>query len=225
MRRRISNYIFSLLVFATGFVQAQMIMQNDSMRNPYIPTGVRIGVDVVAPIVAIVSKDFKGWELNADTDFKNSYLVLEVGHWAREMVLENGDYSNSGNYWRVGVDANFLKKDPDKNMFFFGFRFGHSRFNEKLDYIITTPEFGSVPSSLENKNFKANWLELTTGLKVKIMKSFWMGYTGRIKLYPSFSKDQQLQTYDIPGYGLTFKKPWWGFSYYLMYRIPLVKKR
>jgi len=209
-------------LLGVGAVQAQMLIERkDSTRGGYMPTGIRLGVDIVSPIVTFSSKDFKGWEVNADTDFKNTYLAIEVGHWSRDIVLENGNYTNSGNYWRIGVDYNFLKKDPVKNMFFAGFRIGHSKYDEKLDYIITTPEFGSVPNSLENKNFKANWLELTTGLKVKIIKSFWMGYTGRIKLFPGFDKDQQLQTYDIPGYGLTFKKPWWGFSYYLMYRIPI----
>ena len=37
------------------------------------------------------------------------------------ILSEDADYSNDGNYGRIGADVNFLTKDPDKNMFFFGY--------------------------------------------------------------------------------------------------------
>jgi hypothetical protein len=214
-----------MFVGGVTFAQTKEVTNADSSRNVFIPTGIRLGMDAITTVKNFTAPDFKGWEVSADADFRNYYLVAEIGNWKRDIDLNNGHYTNSGNYWRVGVDINFLKKDPIKNMFFIGLRYGHSKYDEQLDYIITTTEFGTVNKSLENTNFKASWLELTTGLKVKVLKAFWMGYTARLKFAPNFNNDQQLQTYDIPGYGLTFKKNWWGFNYYLMYRIPLPKRK
>ena len=196
----------------------------DTVRSEFRPTGIRIGIDAISMIKTASNKDFKGWELQADVDFRNYFLTAEVGHWSRNIVLNNGRYANSGNYFRVGVDANVLKTDPVKNMFFFGFRIGHSKYDESLRYIVMTPIFGTSVKQISNSNITANWIELTTGLKVRVLNSFWMGYTARVKLLPSYSKSQRLQTYDIPGFGLTFKKPWWGFDYYLMFRIPFKKE-
>lgn len=223
MLRKISNYIFSLTLFFFGAVSAQVVEKKDSTQGEFRPTGIRVGVDVISIIKTFAVDDFKGWELQADVDFKDYYLAMDVGGWQRDVNLSNGRYTNAGNYWRVGVDVNFLKKDPIKNMFFFGFRIGHSKYDEALDYTITTKEFGIVNKTVSNKDLKSNWMELTTGLKVKVYKFIWMGYTARIKFLPGLNKDQPFQTYDIPGYGLTFKKPWWGINYYVMFRLPLRK--
>lgn len=220
---RISNYIFSLALTIPFASICQVESIKDSARREFKPTGIRIGIDAVSIIKTATGKDFKGWELQADADFRNYFATVEIGRWSREVELINGQYSNSGNYFRIGVDANVLKKDPIKNMFFFGFRIGHSKYDESLQYQASVPIFGISTKQISNSNMSATWIELTTGLKVRILKSFWMGYTGRVKLLPSYSKTQQLQTYDIPGFGLTFKKPWWGFDYYLMFRIPIKK--
>lgn len=221
MKLKISNYIFSLLLVFACQLQAQVLSKKDSVAKDFLPTGIRIGVDIINPVKDYLTKDFKGWEVQGDIDFRNYYLTAEVGNWARNVTLENGNYTNDGNYWKAGVDVNFMKKDPDKNMFFLGFRVAHSKYDEGATYYIDSTAFGRVDKSLTNIGMKSNWMELTAGLKIKIYKGLWMGYTARIKLFPSFSKDQPLQTYDVPGYGLTFKKPWWGLNYYLMFRIPV----
>jgi Domain of unknown function (DUF6048) len=224
MKLRISNYFFSLTLAISSPLFGQVAGAKDSIRSEFKPTGIRIGMDMISIVKTFSSDNFKGWELQGDVDFRNYYLTAEVGHWSRHIELNNGDYDNNGNYYRIGVDVNFLKKDPVKNMFFFGFRIGHSKYDEKLRYSVSAPSiFRPSYKTIENRNLTSNWLELTTGLKVRINGSFWMGYTARIKFAPGLDKDQQLQTYDIPGYGLTFKKPWWGFDYYVMFRIPLKK--
>jgi Domain of unknown function (DUF6048) len=225
MSLKISSCTFSLVAVLALVASGQPVVKQDSTVGSFKPSGFRVGADVISVVKSYATDDFKGWELNADVDFRNYFLVAEVGHWQRNVVLGNGNYTNNGNYWRAGVDINLLKKDLVKNMFFFGFRVGHSSYDEQLSYTINSSGFGSVDKVLENVGQKSNWLELTTGLKVKIFRSFWLGYTGRIKLLPGINEDQQLQTYDIPGYGLTFKKPWWGMNYYMMFRIPFQKER
>jgi hypothetical protein len=198
--------------------------EKDSVQGSFIPTGIRVGWDALSTVRSFASENFMGWEVSGDVDFRNYFLALEAGHSVRTNILENGAYTNNGNYWRVGIDINMMKKDPLKNMFFMGFRFGHSKYDEQLNYSDTT-DFGIFNKTHVNQGMKSNWIELTTGLKIKVLKNFWMGYTARMKLFASYDKDQNLQSYDIPGYGLTYKTPWWGFNYYLMYRIPIRKAK
>ena len=86
---------------------------------------------------------FDGWELNADVDFYRYYFVVDYGYWARDYVADDGVYSNGGDYVRVGADVNFLKKDPEKNMFFFGMRYGRSAFSEDLTVDKIDPGMGA----------------------------------------------------------------------------------
>jgi hypothetical protein len=199
-------------------VQAQKMIKQDTVSETVRISAIRVAVDLVQPIKTFATQDFSGWEVAADVELKHYYPVVEIGSWSREVGLSNGQYTNNGNYWRIGVDVNFLKKDPVKNMFFFGIRYGHSKYDEQLNYTIITDEFGEVEKSIQNKNVGSGWLELATGLRVKIKGGFWMGYTGRLKFAPGLHEENQLQSYDIPGYGLTFKQPWWGFNYYLMWK-------
>ena len=229
MLPKISNCFFSILFLLPLVVSAQTTAKKDSIKTKidpadFKPTGVRFGWDAINTYRLFIKDNYKGWEVNGDIDFRNYYLAVDVGHSKREVTLSNGDYENSGNYWKAGIDINMMKKDPAKNMLFLGFRVGHSNYNEQLNYSDTT-EFGIFNKTLNNQALKANWFELTTGIKIRIIKGFWMGYTARMKFSASYSKDQNLQTYDIPGYGLTYKKPWWGFNYYLMYRIPIRKNK
>jgi hypothetical protein len=219
-----SSYIFSalLLVSVAGWAQNA---KPDSVRERVRVTAIRVGADLIQPIKTFATNNFSGWEIVADAELKNYYPTIEIGSWQRDVMLNNGRYTNGGTYWRVGVDVNLLKKDPIKNMFFFGLRYGRSQYDESLNYTMETKEFRLVNQQLKNNNMTSGWLEMTTGLRVRVLKNFWMGYTGRIKFAASWAEEQQLQTYDVPGYGLTFKKPWWGFNYYLLYKIPTAGKR
>src|SRR5690606_5077832 len=96
----------------------------------YIPTGVRLGTDALALIRSGYDDSFSGWEVNADIDFRRYFLAVDLGSWQRSIASEQGSYSNDGTYFRIGADMNFLNRDPDKNVLFFGVRYGRSIFSE-----------------------------------------------------------------------------------------------
>lgn len=191
----------------------------------YIPTGIRIGTDIIPPIRALTDDRFKGYEFNVDVDFYRYYFVIEAGHWARDLQTDLDEYTNRGNYFRVGVDMNFLKKDPEKNMFFFGVRYGHGKFSENLTITTEDDVWGSSTDSYANKDVNANWTELTTGLKVRMFGIFWMGYTARYKFWLNTNEPRGFIPHDVPGYGKTYNGDTWGFNYYIMFNIPIMKER
>ncbi len=218
-------FISACLVSFVVNVQGQQ-KKDAKPKKDYSPTGIRVGTDLIDLGKTLAGNTFTGWEVNGDVDFSNYYLALDIGSWAKNVTLKNGDYTNSGTYYRVGVDVNFLGKDKNKNMFFLGFRVGHAYFNESLNYLVTSPNlFPSFTSSVSNENATGSWGEITTGLRVKVWKGLWLGYTARMKLAPSVKSNPNFATYDMPGYGIVQNKPWWGFNYQVFWRFAWKKDK
>lgn len=193
----------------------------DTVRRSFIPTGIRLGADLIPPIYTYAGKSFNGLELSADVDFYRYYLSADIGRWERNFEGTDSRYSNSGNYYRMGVDINFLKKDPDRNMLFFGMRYGRSRFDEKLERMVADPVWGTRSEVQSVEGRSAGWMEITGGLRVKMYRFIWMGYTVRYKFALHTSGTGVLDVYDVPGYGSTAKPVTWGFNYLIMVRLPL----
>lgn len=192
----------------------------DSTRGFQRPTGIRFGTDLISLGKNFTNSSLSGWEANADVDFGRYYAALDYGSWSRDQPITNGTYKNDGRYLRIGLDINFLLKDPDKNMFFIGFRYARSNFNEHVVYQTSAIDFGDFQMESSNLGAKAGWVELTTGLRVKVWKQFWMGYTARMKFLPSINGNPAFETYEIPGFGQTFKGIYWGFNYQAFWQIP-----
>lgn len=200
----------------------------------YIPTGLRVGTDLIS-LVRSRDNSFKGWELAFDVDLARYYLVVEYGYWSTRQSLDNfqliastanpvlrttGVYNNEGYYFRFGTDINFLLKDPEKNMFFLGLRYGISNFAENVAYVNqpSSPLFNPFAANLANGNVSGSWIEVTSGLRIKVYKALWMGYTARLKFAPSTSGAGNFESYDMPGYGIISEAPNWGFNYQLFWR-------
>ena len=86
------------------------------------------------------------------------------------------------------------------------------------------PVWGLLDDSFYHTDVNASWIELTAGLRVKIWKIFWLGYTGRIKFGLSTDGSPDMIPHDVPGFGRTDKETTWGLNYYLMIRLPVRKE-
>ncbi|MEX2232027.1 MAG: DUF6048 family protein [Cyclobacteriaceae bacterium] len=202
---------------------AQDTVKTDTLRNKYFPTGIRVGTDIISLVKTRTQDNFSGWEVNGEIDFNRYYFTLEYGKWGRNFNSDSAAYMNDGRYWRAGVDVNFLTKDPDRNVFFLGARYGRSVFSESLSIKLYDPIWGLLVDDFYHSDVNAWWLEITTGLRVKIWKIFWIGYTGRLKFALSSDVTDEMLPHDVPGFGKTDKETTWGFNYYLMIRLPIRK--
>ncbi len=198
----------------------------DTVKVKFYPRSLRVGTDLISLIRSQTEKTYAGWELNADVDCGKYYFAFDYGRSAQDYTMpNNGDYHNKGSYWRAGVDVNLLKKDPDRNMFFFGLRYAGSSFSENATIVTIDPYFGESRKSINNPSVTANWVELVTGLRVKMFKQFWMGYTARMKMAPSVKGDAEMASYAIPGYGIREEGIYWGFNYQIFWSIPIIKEK
>ncbi len=195
----------------------------DTVRYRFLPTGIRVGTDIIALAMSRFQDDFSGWEVNAEMDLSRYYLAFDYGKWARNLDGDSSAYSNDGRYWRAGVDVNFLLNDPDRNVFFIGYRYARGSFSDNFTYITRDPVWGVVNGSYHNAEVNSRWMELTTGLRVKIWSFIWMGYTARFKFGLKMDGFNDMRPHDVPGYGKTYKENYWGFNYYVLFRLPLRK--
>ena len=225
MRKHIYILFILFPLLATAQKSDTVKHKADTVRSKFKPTGIRFGTDLISIGKSQYVKTFTGWEVNADVDIYRYFLALDYGSWGRKYSTDSANYSNTGRYYRVGIDVNFLTKDPEKNAFFIGMRFGHSKFSEDFVVDLKDPIWGFLHQEYTNTNVKASWLEMTTGIKVKMWKFIWMGYIARYKFALSMSKTDRLIPSDVPGFGRTDKPTTWGFNYQLFFRIPVVKER
>jgi Domain of unknown function (DUF6048) len=196
--------------------------EKDSVSiKDFIPTGIRFGTDFIALIKSSYDKSYRGWEVDADVDLYRYFLVVELGSWKRNFSSGVSQYSNNGNYFRVGADFNFLHKDTDGNALFLGARYARSVFSEDYATLIEDPVWGTSEVNFRNTDANANWLEVTAGLRVKIWKVLWLGYTARFKFGLNIGNTPEMLPHDIPGYGQNIKQSTWGFNYLVLVRLPL----
>lgn len=215
-------FINILLILSFTSLCAQKKATKDSVRTrSYLPTGVRISADVLPPVLSRINDDFSGYEFNADIDFYRYYLTVDYGSWSKQDRSEVVAYRNDGQYYRIGVDVNFLVKQAEKNNFFLGFRRGYSTFSEYMTINQQDSIWGPIAEDLSHENVNASWWELTSGIRMRIWKIFWLGYTARFKFALKAPMENELVPYDVPGYGLTYKETTWGFNYQIMARIPI----
>jgi hypothetical protein len=214
--------IASILFAIGGFAQQKDTakVKIDTVKNRFVPTGIRIGTDVIALVKSNIQDNFTGWEVNADVDFNRYYLNFDYGSWGRNYATDSATYQNDGKYWRVGVDVNFLLKDIDHNLFFIGLRYGRANFSEQMSVISDDDVWGVHSDQYNNTAVTAQWKELTSGIRVKMYKFIWMGYTARFKFGLKSQGQNEMLSHDVPGYGRTDKETAWGFNYQIFFRIP-----
>lgn len=217
------KYIFSLIFLLTAF--SNLFAQADR----YAPTAIRLGIDPGTLGYMIFSKKRSVLEFEGDVDIDRYFIVANYGLSSYTLNEDTYTYENNGSYLKLGADINFMYKDPNLNVAFFGLRYASSSFTDKLDYdtkqiIQSDIEWPSTRETISNEKAKANWFEMTSGLKIRVVKQLYMGFTFRYKLQLKTKGTENLRPYYIPGFGKNINTSAFGFNYYISYRLPFRKK-
>jgi hypothetical protein len=211
-----------LLCLSTAFGQKLKV---DTVQVNWKPIGIRAGIDLIGLVKTQVYDDRTDLDFAADIALNKYLLALEGGRYDRLYEGETYLYEVQGTYFRVGIDKNFMFKDREGTALFLGLRHGRARVNHQITYDFTDRDWGLFEGNRRTANgLNANWMELVAGLRVRIYRELWMGYTGRLKFGLKAEDTGGVEIYDVPGYGLTSENSYWGFNYYLQYRIPFKKR-
>ena len=184
----------------------------------FIPTGVRVGWDLNSFSRNFWDQDKKLQEYQLDIDFRHFLLNFEYGISEVEEEGEGFRYMGEGNYYRIGLDINFMHHPDKLNVLFAGFRYASSTFDDVLDFT-TEDAYGTTGITVSNDNGKAQWAELVTGTKINLWKGLFIGFTIRYKFLKSVTTEN-LEPFWIPGYGENREddKDTFGFSYSVFWR-------
>ena len=225
---RISIFILVMLGLGSKALaqESDYAIKLDSViHKKWAPTGLRFGFDVSGPIYSYIQSTKSSYEGSVDIDFNRFFGVIEVGNGVYSAGGDTTSYSSSGMFYRVGADVNLTPKDPNLNVVFFGLRYASSTFDEKLKGVILDSGWGTQIIDNQQSNSRANWIEMNLGMRARIWKSFFAGYSLRLKfLKHNTFNESNLESYYIPAYGLAEKINNWSFSYYLQYRFEWKKK-
>lgn len=192
-----------------------------AQEKRFVPTGIRIGTDLSLLGISAFSSNRSGYEINGDIDFDKFFLVWDIGHENRDRVTPLFNYNSEGDYFRIGLDVNLLNphKNQNNNVMFFGVRLAKAFYDDRVSFTIVDNNYGEISQFRRNFGLVANWLEFTAGIKVRMWKNLYLGYTGRLKFSKDLKGDEAIRPFDIPGFGKSKERSVFGINYYITYLI------
>ena len=214
MRYTIS--IILILVIGTVLYAQE---STDSLKVQF--RSVRAGVDAFGLIRSAVKPGYTGLEVAGELDLKKYIVGLDIGRETQRIdSLPGYLYNNKGNYFRIGVESNFIHRDEDGSVISVMLRYGRANFTDEITYRIEDPILGTYEGlSNSNDRLSARWFEFGVGMKAAILKNLWMGYRATWKFGLKVDEDE-FEPFQVPGYGpsrtTSDGNTWWGFQYYIM---------
>jgi len=169
--------------------------------KPSIYGGMTLKLDIgAAALTPALSKGrLQQYELAMNWQLQHRfYPTLELGYaGGRANRGDSIQYHSHGGYFRVGCDVNPLKKHPDSpHAMLLGIRIGTGFQPKKTDC----------------------WGEIVAGCQVNLVKGFYMGWMGRLKILFTRQNEglpaEEVWPIYIPGYGNRDNIAW-GLSYHL----------
>ena len=240
VRRMVRSGLFFLSgwwLLGVGCVYGQDPAPEDTtvrQKTDYRPSALRVGVALNDILRTVSNGQDTRYSGQADLAFGRFMLVGEYG--VVETSQENNPeissvpaftYESQGSFFRAGVDVNLLKDrerntyDAQDDVLLFGLRFGRAQTDDQLEFQTDDPVWGTTTATQENNGLATTWVEMTTGVKVEVVKNVFLGYNLRFKFARNFSDEPTLLPYFIPGFGRSDREERFGFDYSIFYRIPL----
>lgn len=219
--KNISGFIFSTLLLA---ILASPALGQDTLRT----FGPRIGIDMARFAYLFFDPAEISVELSLDMEIaRNLYPVLELGFSSLNETEQQFDYTMAGSYGRLGADYNILQQ-KDRSVHHSltaGLRYGVARFQHQAENVtIPSGYWGDYLLESHEYSLTGHWLELVGAVKTEILPNFFMGWSLRYKILLNPDMDPLFTPLIVPGYGRGAQSRGIGFSYSVLYKIPLLKK-
>jgi hypothetical protein len=218
--QRILRFISGLLllILFSNSLSAQELASR--IRGP------RIGYDVAGLALLYLEPERTIHTISVDYEvLQDIYPVVEFGFKNVLMDRENYSYSSNGLFARAGVDVNLLKYEETNvyEMFYAGFRYGLSYMTHKADNISVPEDYysGTSGGSIPDQQVNAHWISFVGGVKVEVFNNFFMGWSVTTNFKLAQINNENMNPYNIPGFGKGDKKAGIILSYTLAYRIPV----
>lgn len=220
-------FFISFLVSAT--TTAQQKADTVKTKESY---GLRVGVDLIKPVISFLEEGAKGLELVGDVRVLNNYYAaVELGYEDKTNKEDYINFTTKGSYIKAGVNYNAYKNWVGMtNEIYVGARYGFSLFNQTLNsYTPNVKGTYFIPVEMqpntEFKDLSAHWAELVFGMKAETLKNLYLGFSFSFKKMISTKEPENFKNLYVPGFNkVNLNDTGFGMNYTLSYLIPIVKK-
>ena len=210
------SFRLSLLLVLSFVSIHHSYAQNTSYADTAVYQGVNIRLDIANPVFELARSGWRtyGVEAAVSVRLKNRFFPTIEGGYAGQFLQEKDAatpvYDGSGEFIRLGLDINPLKKHPERrSCLLIGVRAGTG-----WQHLHTSALLAEKP---RGQWIADAWGEVVAGVQVDIVSGFTMGWAVRMKfLFTQNSHDELTTPYYIPGFGYRNSMNW-GFDYYLGY--------
>lgn len=202
--------------------------------------GLRVGIDLVKPILSAVKTNYNGFEIVGDYRVKrNLYIAAEIGVAEQNKRRDTYAFTASGSYISTGINYNTFKNWLEMdNEIYIGARYGFSLFDQTVDQYtiyqegveidgISGPYFEPRQNltPIVQENLTAHWFGILMGLKVETLKNLYLGANIQFNFILAQKQPHNFQNLFIPGFNKVYSTgTGMSFGYTISYRIPLYKK-
>lgn len=189
--------------------------------------GVSVGLNFFDAVMRIAGQKYMSFDVAADVSLWNwLFPVAEFGVGFADSHPEDSNFRYRGLpsfYGKIGFNYNFLYKSSPEYQVFVGFRAGYSAFRYRIsDIDITSGYWGQTNLfDLPTQHAQCWYGEALAGLKVRIYRNFFMGWTLRYRFKFSEKQGAESKPWFVPGYGASSP---FGFTFSVIWNIPARRK-
>lgn len=188
-----------------------------------------IGFDLLNPVLNQLVDNRYTYEGELTYYLKNEfYAVLEGGWGGSNVNYADLQYTSTNSFARLGFNKSILYREhvKDWDMMFLGLRVAAAGVNRgAANYVITDSLWGNVAGISDSRRFAAVWAEVTTGMRVELLRGMMMGWNLRMKFLMNGRSFQELAPMNIGGFGRGDKNSNIDFNLYLTYAIRWNRKQ
>jgi hypothetical protein len=188
-------------------------------QDKYLPNGIRVGTNLKTIANTLLNAQITNFEVTGDINFSNYLLTVDLGQARMNRKGVNFGYLTEGNYYKGGIDVNFLHNLEGNNSLGVGVRYARSDFSNNLTWRLQDNLWGAQTIERSGRA-NSRWLEGLLHLKVDTWQNLQLGFTFGLKFGKSIRGAHSLEVYEIPGYGLAEAASLWSFNYYVYYYLP-----
>lgn len=186
--------------------------------------------DAAQPVINMAEGYRTGYEFAADYyTSKELYLVAEGGFGNATVAYDNLSYKSNNSFVRFGINRCILTRQSptDWDAVFIGARLGLAFINRsEAKYYVADSLWGNTPQgTTPGQSFTGYWFEVNGGMRMELVKHFFIGYMLRGKFLMNTKAFQELAPIYVAGYGRGDKGAVFDFNFYLAYTFRWKRKQ
>jgi len=223
------NIVFILSVSPIWSQEQAESVDTTRVKEVY---GIRLGVDIIRPILQVTQKEAIGMEVTADYRVANKWFVAsELGYESEPSDEDYIKFHTKGSYAKLGFNYNLYENwEGMNNEVYVGLRYGFSTFQQQLDAYTALDfddYFGTYTATPGTvfEGLTAHWAELHFGLKVEAFPNLFLTTSIQFKKLIKEEVPEGFVNLYIPGFTkVLLNNAGIGFNYTIAYLIPIKKK-